>query len=492
MEGQYFSDYFKVKREDLKKYGAFNISLVADLPLFIDPFLLFNSKKDEYKKLHQGIIQYLTFLKEKSSSQRTDKGALKAWYAFHEVEQNWLGFSVVGNKGSALGMDFAKALNENLHIIFKSFGDEKITKSSHLEKLCLIKDGVGRDNISDFATNLIKEFLLNYTQEFARKYIPQNLRGEFKISKVRFNYKTESWETDTFDLPKFNDDFVLLTPKDLLTRDNTWINRSDLFEDFASIPTAIPDDQLRFQINNYFQSVLVKDKDGKVTKGAAGEAAVLTIRKFPELIDYYIKSKEEKGDLAGSISSEKVRFSEEIYVDNVTTFKSSIEKLGFFQSKENSYEESKKKILILKNFIENNDGWKLFYDNKTKKRIKSEKDLQLLFALVCAESTPFDVNREVNNGRGPVDFKVSKGSQDKTLVEFKMANNKKLKKNLENQVEIYQKANPGAAGIKVIIYFDEKEEKRARGIIAELGLSGNENIVLIDARKDNKPSASNA
>ncbi len=34
----YFSDYFKVRPQVIEKYGAFNISLVADLPLFIDPF----------------------------------------------------------------------------------------------------------------------------------------------------------------------------------------------------------------------------------------------------------------------------------------------------------------------------------------------------------------------------------------------------------------------------------------------------------------------
>jgi hypothetical protein len=35
------SEYFRVPPEKLETYGAFNVSLVADLPLFIDPFLLF-------------------------------------------------------------------------------------------------------------------------------------------------------------------------------------------------------------------------------------------------------------------------------------------------------------------------------------------------------------------------------------------------------------------------------------------------------------------
>lgn len=43
----YFSDYFGVIKEELDAYGAFNISLINDLPVFIDPSLLFGSEKDE-------------------------------------------------------------------------------------------------------------------------------------------------------------------------------------------------------------------------------------------------------------------------------------------------------------------------------------------------------------------------------------------------------------------------------------------------------------
>ena len=62
----YLSDYFEVSEEALDQYGAFNISLVSDLPLFIDPFLLFNSDKPEYRRLHDSSIDYLRFLHDKS------------------------------------------------------------------------------------------------------------------------------------------------------------------------------------------------------------------------------------------------------------------------------------------------------------------------------------------------------------------------------------------------------------------------------------------
>lgn len=65
-----FTDYFQVSKKAVDDYGAFNISLVTDLPLFIDPFLLFNSKDKKYQELHAEIIKYLRFLKDKSVSQQ--------------------------------------------------------------------------------------------------------------------------------------------------------------------------------------------------------------------------------------------------------------------------------------------------------------------------------------------------------------------------------------------------------------------------------------
>jgi hypothetical protein len=62
----YFSDRFGVDPTALKNYGAFNVSIVTDLPLFIDPFLLFNSKKAKYKELHESIVEYLIFLRDKA------------------------------------------------------------------------------------------------------------------------------------------------------------------------------------------------------------------------------------------------------------------------------------------------------------------------------------------------------------------------------------------------------------------------------------------
>jgi len=99
----YFTDFFEVSPEELKNYGAFNVSLINDLPLFVDPFLLFDSDKTEYHELHEEIIRYVKFLRDVSTDDTINKGLLGNWFYFPEVRQNWLGFSRSGNKVWGLG-----------------------------------------------------------------------------------------------------------------------------------------------------------------------------------------------------------------------------------------------------------------------------------------------------------------------------------------------------------------------------------------------------
>jgi hypothetical protein len=68
----WFSDRFNVDPVVLEDYGAYDISVVTDTPLFIDPFLLFTSEDDKYQALHEGMLEYLRFLKRKGSAPLTE------------------------------------------------------------------------------------------------------------------------------------------------------------------------------------------------------------------------------------------------------------------------------------------------------------------------------------------------------------------------------------------------------------------------------------
>lgn len=154
------------------------------------------------------------------------------------------------------------------------------------------------------------------------------------------------------------------------------------------------------------------------------------------------------------------------------------------QNSRTSYEEAIYRVCKLKSIIEDNGGFKVFKHSNN----QNEAMLQQLFQFV-KEGSAWDINAEVNNGRGPVDFTVSEGSQDKTVIEFKLAKSSSLKRNLQHQVEVYKKANNTEKVVIAILYFSQEEHQQVLKILKELNLYDLENVILIDGQQ--KVSASN-
>ena len=88
-----------------------------------------------------------------------------------------------------------------------------------------------------------------------------------------------------------------------------------------------------------------------------------------------------------------------------------------------------------------------------------------------------------------MDYKLSNGADNATLIEFKLASNSELKQNLQHQVDIYKSANQTESALISIIYFTKSEFDRVQRILHELHLEDSVDIVLIDASP--KESASN-
>lgn len=276
----YFSDFYGISRSVIEEYGAMDISLHNDIPLFIDPFLIFCSEEQQCQDMHADIITYLKYLRDLSvDNPNLSIHELKYLYCFPEVKQTYLGFCRNGNAGSGLGLGFARALHAGLKDIFRNFGEETVTKGHHIEKVCLLRSGVGRDNISDFITNLIKPYLLEYTQAFSKKYLSSSQCKTFSVNKVRFDYSFGIWRDEKYYLPYYNNDYVLLTPASLLVRDDTWINRSDMIHNFETFAASIPDPILRDRVNSYFASLLSK----KAKKTEKETAAKATIQSFSSI-----------------------------------------------------------------------------------------------------------------------------------------------------------------------------------------------------------------
>ncbi|KLV05353.1 hypothetical protein ABT56_11555 [Photobacterium aquae] len=455
----YFSDFFDVDEALIDAYGAFNPSLLNDLPLFIDPFLLYINDDDELRNLHNEVINYVAFLKEQANEKDINSAELQAWFMFPEVRQNWFGYSEVGCGGHGLGKDFADSLNNNLNTIFMDFGDETVTKESHLEKLCLIKDGVGKDTISDFTTNLIKQFLLEYTQKFSAENIDKKYLSAHMVKKVYFDYDKKKWMPKEYILPTYNDDFVLLTPKSILTKDKTWINKADLLSRFDGIVDAMPNHELREKINDYLSKCLPEDYKNSDYK----EAIKSTISKYPEYIDYFIKSKEDGYKEARLTSDVKVADIEKLYIENLREIYSQLSKTEFYDMSNETFDELYMKAQLFKDVIESRGGYKLVFTNQSK--ITKEAELRLLIKLVFLAQ---------------VKHKYQLNLSDR--LSFKLASNPVLKQSIGKKLKEEEGLDDNDKSIFAIVFYSDKEFNRVTNILKDLRASLSKTLFMIDAR----------
>lgn len=340
-------------------------------------------------------------------------------------------------------------------------------------------------------------FLLGSYVSFVRQLVNNNssIRQEVRefVNGIFDKLYIEKEKVDPIaTLCKIYDDWLNLIPFDLPflkdVRDD-FRNRSPLMVYDKHDPNGnvchylFSDKQLLDYLKDLTASLLIKvgEKIAKI--------------EIPELSEYYNEFVRQKllfNNLLLVEQHESYPFVKIIksWMDNQVSFFNDLNKLneiwcyrGEDAYPNDSYKESLKRIDDFKRYIEYNDVG-ILINPKCK-----EQCLQKLFKMIW-RTTSFDFNSEVNNGRGPVDFKVSKGSKDKTIIEFKLASNSKLRQNLQNQVEIYKHSNNTNKTIVVLFYFNEKEKDKLYKVLDELHLSNLENVIVIDCCRQ-KTSASN-
>ena len=492
-----FSDYFNVDKKHIDDYGAVNISLFADTPLFIDPLLIYNNADPKIADSYSMISNYLKYLNN-ISKRELSKEEINYYFKFKEVKENWLGLSTHGNQGNALGEGFAKELSDSIKIICDNKG---ITDDVHIEKMYLVKDGVGKDRISDWCANVMLKFFVDYTAEFTSKYIDRDKCKEFEVQRYSFNFDTNLYENKIVLLPCYKKhgskaEYVLLTPKSILRREEQEISHSNFENEFGIIRKTLPNEELRFNINQFYESERKKvyeecyEKQRTVTQNELNrfEKAFIqmVIDKYPQIYDYFIKKKETDDDSVIEKARKEVESILQIINDNILL---NNDVLGFenVTEEKTAFEEAKYRIDYLKNQIERNGFWKnLYFEDKP---IQSEDYLQRLFALLWCRSH-YRFSPESNSGVGPVDFLVAFGFKNATVVEFKLASNTKLS-HVFKQVDEYKKSHrTNGKSLIVIFCFNDSEKNKANNLIYNADKEKYE-CYIIDCDRDNKKSASN-
>ena len=126
-------------------------------------------------------------------------------------------------------------------------------------------------------------------------------------------------------------------------------------------------------------------------------------------------------------------------------------------------------IATFKNYVENQGGWDLIHNEDGTP--KSEAACQRLFLGIVRHycvANNIDISPEVNIGRGPVDFKLSRGVEFRALIEMKLANNSKFWNGIKKQLPKYLEADDVKTGRFLIVAFNENDVERLNRVYGQI------------------------
>lgn len=193
-----------------------------DIPLYIDPFLLWKSPSQQDNSLHLSLINSFNYIGNQFL--KNDDNSIKTIIQISECNEIGLGSSKTKN-GKRIGEKLASEILSLYKLI------PQISKSGfiHFEEVQLLVNNIAEDRISDITANLIKSFLIDYTIDQCEKHnIPIS-----KIAIEHFDNKTFKFKTEEVFLPQNPNTKqpILLVPKRWL-RYSTYINYDSYFNGF--------------------------------------------------------------------------------------------------------------------------------------------------------------------------------------------------------------------------------------------------------------------
>lgn len=234
--------------------------LDEDIPLYLDPFLLWKSPSQQDNALHTSMTNCFNNLGNLTNSGKEDI-ALKILIKSSECNEVGFGLSKK-RRGTPIG---SKVGSEILGL-FKEIPQIQKSGFIHFEEIQLYIDSISKDRISDLACNFIKSFLIDYTIEQCDEL---NIPGINCTIDV-YDYKKHDFLEETVALPQnpITKDPIILVPKRWL-RFVPWINNEDYCDNFFVKKILKPGEKypdriklLRYNRNNYdIVQTYIKNKE---------------------------------------------------------------------------------------------------------------------------------------------------------------------------------------------------------------------------------------
>jgi hypothetical protein len=421
------SEALGVSPTKLWNQGVFDSYLGIDSRLHIDPALLRSTTCPEFKKSIDRFSAYFDgVLLMISSAQRggaIERQAIQK-LIFPEIPVAALGFA----ESSTRGRGVSPPLAARLYATAKEIVDAGVKDPAIFELAVIFEDKFGPDLISDMTLWVILKDVGSFNDRVCK-----NLR--VPVKQVTLDGKSVSAAHSAK-----CDRSILLLPQSLL---------AELPEAtcWADIDEAV---EYNRKIREKLNALLGKNWASLVKKLHKRDLRDILLKNptlFSELIEQYKAKRPTPYDFDQDPLGEVIW--EQVAKDYAN-------KNALTLTQPRSLAELCKTVILItakfKRLIEHNSLCDHLYTDDGKQR--PEKFAQLLFYAVAdayCEANDLDISAEPNAGRGPVDFKISKGYKGRALVELKLSSNSKALDGLLAQLPTYAQAEQSVFNSYVLL-----------------------------------------
>ena len=421
----FVSDFFGLDYE-LEEKGVFDSIIDKDSHYFINLVRLKKAQTPEFRCAYQRINEYFNKIaallwaaQKKDKSDKFYREALRR-FDFSELNGINLGFSE-SLYGAGFGQGLRSQVISDAYDIIKAG-----SKQPEIFQLVgLFEENVGPDRLSDMIATIIQPDIISYTKR---------ILAELEITPQ--SYPEYIFNDDLVLNPYKRNCPILLLPVEILHE----LPIARCWDDIDRI--ASENESIRREINE-----AVGKEWSRWASGTKKEYIKNHIFKNPEKCARVIEGYRNTDIAPVDLTSDFDYFIAAVW--------RKILKSGFSFAvpsapHPNSLSASCTILNTFKDWVENNRGWDVIQSADNKKREKIVQRLVHLAAKSYIESNNLDISFEPDEGRGPVDFKVSRGA-DKTIVEIKLSSNQQYLHGCEKQIVEYGKAEKTQSFIYVFI-----------------------------------------
>ncbi len=132
--------------------------LDEDIPLYLDPFLLWKSPSQQDNSLHVSIINSFNYLG--SLYIKNEDEAVQTLVEISECDEVGL-----GNSKTKHGKKIGVKMEHTVLSIFREIPEINKNGLTHFEEIQLLVEKFSTDRVSDISCNFIKSFLIDYTMQ---------------------------------------------------------------------------------------------------------------------------------------------------------------------------------------------------------------------------------------------------------------------------------------------------------------------------------------